>query len=124
MNISLQFNNFKELDSFIKAMGYSKLAAQTEEAEKEVKQVNVITKDPEPITKKKTKSKEEPKEEPKEEEKQLSLVDIRNLAKKGFAVDRAAVEEIISSYGAKLSSIPKEKYNEFAERVGEIIEGA
>ena len=33
MNINLQFNNLKELDSFIKAMGYSKLAAQPEEAE-------------------------------------------------------------------------------------------
>ena len=71
MNINLQFNNLKELDSFIKAMGYSKLAAQPEEAEKEVKQVNVLIKDPEPkkdkvievLSEGKKKAK---KEEPKE----------------------------------------------------------
>ena len=139
MNINLQFNNLKELESFIKDLGYSKSIQVSTDVDldgdifgdivgdivvKDTKQVNVITKDPEPVTKKKTKAKEEPKEEPKEEVKELTLLGIRALAKKAMGIDRPATEELIRSYAPKLGEIPKDKYSEFASKVGEIIEGA
>ena len=116
MNINLQFNNFRELDYFIKELGYIKLPIVfKDQSGEEPKTVNTITKDPEPVKTKKV------KEEPKEEPKELTLIDIRNLTKKAFKVNRPAAEDIIHLYGAKLSDIPKDKYNEFAAKVGELF---
>ena len=117
MNINLQFNSFKELDYFIKELGYIKLPVVfKDQPEEEPKTVNTITKDPEPV-----KTKEEVKEEPREEPKELTLIDIRNLTKKAFKVNRPAAEDIIHLYGAKLSDIPKDRYSEFAAKVGELF---
>ena len=132
MNINLQFNNFKELDYFIKELGYIKLPVVfKDQPGEEPKTVNTITKDPEPVKTKKVKEepkeepkgevKEEPKEEPKGESKELTLIDIRNLTKKAFKVNRPAAEDIIHLYGAKLSDIPKDRYSEFAAKVGELF---
>ncbi len=125
MNINLQFNSFKELDYFIKELGYIKLPVVfKDQPEEEPKTVNTITKDPEPVKTKeevKEEPKEEVKEEPREEPKELTLIDIRNLTKKAFKVNRPAAEDIIHLYGAKLSDIPKDRYSEFAAKVGELF---
>lgn len=82
----------------------------------------------EPKVEDKPKAEEEPKEEKHaeekhaEEESNITLEEIRAIASKAVKKDRSAVKKLLTKYEAgSVSTLPKEKYQDFYNEVKELI---
>lgn len=77
----------------------------------------------EPKMEDKPKAEEEPKEEePAVEESNITLEEIRSIASKAVKKDRSAVKKLLTKFEAgSVSTLPKEKYQDFYNEVKGLI---